>query len=145
MRVMVIIKADKDTEAGVMPTEEQLAAMGRYNEELVNAGIMLTGDGLHPTSRGVRVGFSGDKRTVIPGPFKMTGDVMAGFWMWNVKSMDEAVEWLKRCPSPLNSDTEVEIRQVFSAEDFGEAFTPELQEQEERLRAKLEAQAAGQA
>jgi hypothetical protein len=140
MRVMVMIKADKDTEAGVMPSQELLAAMGKYNEELVEAGIMLAGEGLHPSSKGVRVRFSGSKRTVIDGPFAETKELLAGFWLWKVKSMDEAIEWLKRCPNPTGVESVVEIRRVFEAEDFGEEFTPELREQEERLRATIEQQ-----
>jgi hypothetical protein len=138
---MVLIKADNDTEAGVLPSTELLAAMGKYNEELVKAGVMLAGEGLHPSSKGARVRFSGDKRTVIDGPFAETKELIAGFWLWQVKSMDEAIEWVKRCPNPTGVESEIEIRPVFEAEDFGEAFTPELREQEERLRA----QAAGNA
>ena len=138
MRFMVIVKATKDSEAGVMPDEKLLAAMGQYNEELVKAGIMLAGEGLHPSSKGVRVRFSGDKRTVIDGPFSETKELIAGFWLWQVKSKEEAIEWIKRCPNPMPGDSEIELRQVFEAEDFGEEFTPELREQEERLRAKLE-------
>ena len=135
MQVMVIVKADKDSEAGVLPSEKLLADMGNYNEELVNAGVMQAGEGLQPTSKGKRVKFSGSKRTVIDGPFAETKELVAGFWLWKVKSMDEAVEWLKR--APFDGGAEIEIRQVFEAEDFGEAFTPELREQEERLRAKI--------
>src|SRR5262245_41669242 len=120
MRVMVMIKADKDTEAGVLPSQELLAAMGKYNEELVKAGIMLAGEGLHPSSKGVRVRFSGSKRTVIDGPFAETKELLAGFWLWKVKSMDEAIEWLKRCPNPTGVESVVEIRPVFEEEDFGE-------------------------
>ena len=138
MRVMVMIKADKDSEAGVLPDEKLLTAMGNYNEELVKAGIMLAGEGLQPSSKGKRVTFSGTKRTVTDGPFSETKELIAGFWMWKVKSMDEAVEWLKRCPNPMIGESVVEIRQVFEAEDFGAEFTPELREQEERLRAKIE-------
>ena len=137
MRVMVIVKADKDSEAGVMPSEQLLAAMGKYNEELVKAGVMLAGEGLHPSSKGKRVRFSGDKRTVIDGPFAETKELIAGFWLWQVRSMDEAVEWVKRCPNPTGVESEIEIRQVFEAEDFGAEFTPELREQEERLRAQI--------
>ncbi|HEY8485745.1 MAG TPA: YciI family protein [Longimicrobiales bacterium] len=140
MRVMVLVKADQNTEAGVLPTEEELAAMGKYNEELVNAGVMLAGEGLQPSSRGVRVRFSGEKRTVIDGPFTEAKELIAGFWLWQVKSMEEAIEWAKRCPNPTGAEGELEIRPVFEAEDFGEAFTPELREQEERLRAQLAAQ-----
>ncbi|KVP85198.1 dehydrogenase [Burkholderia ubonensis] len=139
MRVMVIVKATKESEAGEMPGTELLAAMGRYNEELVKAGVMLAGEGLHPSSRGKRVRFSGPGRSVIDGPFAETKELIAGFWMWQVKSMDEAVEWVKRCPNPMKSDSEIEIRPVFEAEDFGAEFTPELQEQEARLRAEIEA------
>ncbi|PCE32335.1 YciI family protein [Burkholderia ubonensis] len=139
MRVMVIVKATKESEAGEMPDTELLAAMGRYNEELVKAGVMLAGEGLHPSSRGKRVRFSGTGRSVIDGPFAETKEVIAGFWMWQVKSMDEAVEWVKRCPNPMKSDSEIEIRPVFEAEDFGAELTPELQEQEARLRAEIEA------
>src|ERR687889_611407 len=135
MRVMVLIKADKDTEAGVMPSEQLLTEMGQYNEELVKAGIMLAGEGLHPSSKGKRVRFSGKQRTVIDGPFAETKELIAGFWLWQVKSMDEAVEWLKR--APFGGGTEVEIRQVFEADDFGAEFTPELREQEEKIRAQI--------
>ncbi|AOJ67260.1 dehydrogenase [Burkholderia ubonensis] len=139
MRVMVIVKATKESEAGEMPDTELLAAMGRYNEELVKAGVMLAGEGLHPSSRGKRVRFSGPGRSVIDGPFAETKELIAGYWMWQVKSMDEAVEWVKRCPNPMKSDSEIEIRPVFEAEDFGAEFTPELQEQEARLRADIDA------
>ncbi len=137
MRFMVIVKASADSEAGVMPDEKMLAAMGKYNEELVKAGVMLAGEGLHPSSKGVRVKFSGDKRTVIDGPFAETKELIAGFWLWQVKSKEEAIEWLKRCPNPHYEDSEVELRQVFEAEDFGAELTPELREQEERLRAEI--------
>ncbi|MGA0612862.1 YciI family protein [Caldimonas sp. KR1-144] len=140
MRVMVIVKADKQSEAGVMPSEELLAAMGRYNEELVKAGIMQAGEGLHPSSKGVRVHFSGSKRTVVDGPFAETKELIAGFWIWKVASMQEAIDWVKRCPNPQMGDSDIEIRRIFEAEDFGEAFTPELREQEDRLRAQIEAQ-----
>lgn len=140
MRVMVLVKASKDSEAGVMPDEKLLAAMGAYNEELVKAGIMLAGEGLHPSSRGVRVQFSGDQRTVVDGPFAETKELVAGFWLWQVKSIEEAIEWLKKCPNPMTEDSEVEIRPVFEAEDFGAEFTPELRAQEDRLRAQLEQQ-----
>jgi len=133
MRVMVLVKADKDSEAGVMPSEKLLTEMGKYNEQLVKAGVMLEGEGLHPSSKGVRVRFSGGKRAVIDGPFAEAKELVAGFWMWQVKSLDEAIEWLKRAPFDNN---EVEIRPVFEAEDFGAEFTPELREQEERLRAE---------
>ena len=134
MRFMVIVKATKESEAGEMPSTELLTAMGKYNEELVKAGIMLAGDGLHPSSKGARVRFSGAKRTVIDGPFAETKELIAGFWIWQVRSLDEAIEWVKRCPNPMSGESDIEIRQVFEAEDFGEAFTPELREQEERLR-----------
>ena len=134
MRVMVIVKATKDSEAGVLPSQELLAAMGKYNEELVKAGVMLAGEGLQASSKGKRVRFSGDKRTVIDGPFAETKELIAGFWLWQVRSMDEAVEWVKRCPNPFpNQESEIEIRQVFEAEDFGAEFTPELREQEKRV------------
>jgi hypothetical protein len=141
MRFMVIVKATKGSEAGEMPSTELLTAMGKYNEELVKAGIMLAGDGLHPSSKGKRVRFSGPKRTVIDGPFAETKELIAGFWIWQVRSLDEAIEWVRRCPNPMSEDSEIEIRQVFEAEDFGEAFTPELQEQEERLRVEVEKRA----
>lgn len=141
MRVMVIVKATSESEAGKMPSTELMAAMGNFNEELVKAGVMLAGEGLHPSSRGKRVRFSGKERTVIDGPFAETKELIAGFWLWQVKSMEEAVEWVRRCPNPMESDSEIEIRQVFEAEDFGAEFTPELREQEERLRAKMEARA----
>jgi hypothetical protein len=137
MRVMVIVKANADSEAGVMPGEELLTAMGKYNEELVNAGIMLAGEGLHPSSKGKRVHFSGKQRTVIDGPFAETKELIAGFWLWNVKSMDEAVEWVKRCPNPTGEESEIEIRPVFEMEDFGDAMTPELRAQEDRLRDEI--------
>ena len=141
MRVMVIIKANKQSEAGVLPDEKLLTEMGQYNEELVKAGVMLAGEGLHPSSKGKRVKFSVGKVSVIDGPFAETKELIAGFWMWQVKSMDEAVEWLKRCPSPADApDGEIEIRQVFEMEDFGAEFTPELREQEERLRAQIDNQ-----
>ena len=136
MRVMVIVKADAKTEAGVMPTEQELTEMGQFNEELVNAGVMVAGEGLHPSSRGKRVRFTGKDASVIDGPFTEAKELIAGFWMWQVKSVDEAVEWLKRSPF---QDTEVEIRPVFEAEDFGAEFTPELREQEERLREQVAA------
>jgi hypothetical protein len=136
MRVMVMVKATKDSEAGQMPSEELLTEMGKFNEELVKAGVMLAGEGLHPSSKGARVKFSGDKRTVVDGPFTETKELVAGYWLWQVRSMDEAIEWVKRCPNPMREESEIEIRQVFEAEDFGEEFTPELREQEERLRAQ---------
>ena len=135
MRVMVLVKASKESEAGMLPDEKILTAMGQYNEELVNAGIMTAGEGLHPSSKGARVKFSGGNTTVIDGPFSETKELVAGFWLWNVKSMDEAIAWLKK--APFDGGTEVEIRPLFEAADFGENFTPELQEQEERLRAKI--------
>ncbi|MDB5862842.1 MAG: hypothetical protein JWO70_648 [Betaproteobacteria bacterium] len=138
MRFMVMVKATKDSEAGVMPDTKLLADMGKFNEELVKAGIMLAGEGLHPSSKGARVRFSGDKRTVIDGPFTETKELVAGYWMWQVKSKEEAIEWVKRCPNPMpGTDSEIEIRQVFEAEDFGAEFTPDLREQEERLRAQV--------
>jgi hypothetical protein len=137
MRFMVMVKATKSSEAGVMPSEKLLAEMGNYNEELVKAGVMLAGEGLHPTSKGKRVRFSGKQRTVIDGPFAETKELVAGFWLIQVKSMDEAVEWVKRCPNPFDEESEIEIRQVFEAEDFGAEFTPELRQQEERLRAQI--------
>jgi hypothetical protein len=134
MRFMIIIKASQESEAGVMPSQELLTAMGNYNEELVKAGIMLAGEGLHPSSKGARVKFSGDKRSVIDGPFIETKELIAGFWLWKVKSREEAIEWVKRCPNPMpGTEAEIEIRQVFEAEDFGAEFTPELREQEERV------------
>ncbi len=136
MRVMILIKADKNSEAGVIPDTELLTAMGNFNEELVKAGIMEAGEGLHPSSKGARVRFSGAERTVIPGPFADTAGLIAGFWIWKVKSLDEAIEWVKRCPNPMLGETEVEIRPVFEAEDFGDALTPELRAQEDRLRAE---------
>jgi hypothetical protein len=135
MRVMVIVKASNESEAGVMPSEQLLTEMGNYNEQLVKAGIMLAGEGLHPTSKGVRVHFSGKQRTVIDGPFAETKELIAGFWLWQVRSMDEAVEWARRCPNPHNEDSDIEIRPVFEADDFGAEFTPELREQEDRIRA----------
>lgn len=138
MRVMVIVKASKSSEAGALPDQKLLADMGKFNEELVKAGVMLAGEGLHPTSKGKRVRFSGSKRTVIDGPFTETKELIAGFWLWQVRSMEEAVEWLKRCPNPHKEDSEIEIRPVFEAEDFGAEFTPELREQEERIRAQAE-------
>jgi hypothetical protein len=138
MRFMVIVKADKASEAGVMPSEQLLTEMGKYNEELVKAGIMLAGEGLQPSSKGVRVKFSGHQRTVIDGPFAESKELIAGFWLWQVRSLDEAIAWVRRCPNPMAGESVIEIRPVFEAEDFGEAFTPELREQEERLRAQLE-------
>ena len=141
MRFMILVKATSDSENGVPPREDLLLEMGKYNEELVKAGIMLAGEGLHPSSRGVRVRFSGAKRTVVDGPFTETKELVAGFWIWQVKSKEEAIEWLKRCPNPMPGDSEIELRQIFEAEDFGEALTPELREQDERLRQKLESKA----
>ena len=134
MRFMILVKADKHSEAGVLPDQRMLTEMGKYNEELAAAGVLLAGEGLHPSSKGARVQFSGSKRTVTDGPFAETKELIAGFWLWQVKSKEEAIEWVKRCPM---ADAEIEIRQVFEAEDFGPAFTPELREQEERLRAQL--------
>jgi hypothetical protein len=136
---MILVKADKNTEAGALPDEKLLTEMGKFNEELVNAGVMLAGEGLHPSSKGARVRFSGDKRTVIDGPFTETKELIAGYWLWQVKSKQEAIEWVKRCPNPTGAESEIEIRQVFEAEDFGAEFTPELREQEERLRAQIAA------
>lgn len=138
MKVMVIVKATADSEAGVMPDQDMLAAMGRFNEDLVNAGVMLAGEGLKPTSHGARVQFDGAQRRVIDGPFAETKELIAGFWLWQVRSLDEAIEWVRRCPNPHNGPSEIEIRPLFEADDFGEAFTPELREQEDRLRERLE-------
>jgi hypothetical protein len=137
---MVMVKASSDSEAGVMPSEQLLRDMGNFNEELVKAGIMLAGEGLHPSSKGVRVHFSGNQRTVIDGPFAETKELVAGFWIWQVKSMEEAIEWVRRCPNPMMEDSDIEIRPIFEADDFGEAFTPELREQEDRLRSQIERQ-----
>jgi hypothetical protein len=141
MRFMVIVKASKDSEAGIMPSQQLLTDMMNFNEELVKAGVMLAGEGLHPSSKGARVEYSGNKRTVIDGPFAETKELIAGFWLWKCKSLDEAIEWAKRIPNPHDEDGHIEIRQVFEAEDFGADFTPELQEKEERLRAKVESRA----
>ena len=141
MRFMVIVKATADSEAGIMPTEQLLAEMGAYNEELVKAGVMQAGEGLHPSSKGARVHFSGKQRKVIDGPFAETKELIAGFWIWKCASLQEAIEWAKRCPNPMPGDSDLEIRQVFEAEDFGAEFTPELREQEERLRAQIAGQA----
>jgi hypothetical protein len=141
MRVMVIVKATKESEAGVLPDERLLTEMTKFNEDLVKAGIMLAGDGLHPSSKGVRVHFSGSSRTVTDGPFAETKELIAGYWLWQVRSMDEAIAWVKRCPNPHNEESDIEVRPVFEAEDFGDAFTPELQQKEAELRAKAEAQA----
>jgi hypothetical protein len=134
MKFMVLVKATKDSEAGVMPSEKLLAEMGKFNEELVKAGVMLAGEGLHPSSKGARVRFSGAKRSVIDGPFAETKELVAGFWIWQVKSKEEAIEWVKRCPNPMPGESEIEIRQVFEAEDFGPALTPEVRATEERMR-----------
>ena len=142
MRVMVMVKATNDSEAGIMPSTELLEAMGAYNEELVNAGIMKAGEGLHPSSKGKRVAFGGPSRTIIDGPFAETKELVAGFWLWEVKDMDEAVEWVKRCPNPMPGPSEIEIRPIFEAEDFGAELTPELREQEDRLRAQVESNAS---
>ena len=136
MRFMVMVPASKESEAGVLPDGKLLAEMGKFNEELVKAGVMLAGEGLHPTSKGVRVRFSGDKRTVIDGPFTETKELVAGFWLLQVRSKEEVIEWVKRCPNPFDGESEIEIRQVFEADDFGDNLTPELREQEERLRAE---------
>jgi hypothetical protein len=141
MKVMVIVKATKNSEAGAMPSEQLLADMGKYNEELVKAGIMLAGEGLHPSAKGKRIEFSGSKRTVVDGPFAETKELIAGYWVWQVRSMDEAVEWARRCPDPMpGEEGELEIRPIFEAEDFGKEFTPELRAREERLRQQIERQ-----
>jgi hypothetical protein len=140
MRVMVLVKANEDTEAGAPPDTEMLEQMGAYNEELVKAGIMLAGEGLHPSSKGVRVHFSGDERSVVDGPFAETKELLAGFWLWDVRDLDEAIEWAKRCPNPTGVDSVLELRPVGELEDFGDSVTPELREREERLRAQLEEQ-----
>ena len=137
MRFMIIVKATKDSEAGVLPDKKLLTEMGKFNEELVKAGVMLAGEGLQPSSKGARVKFSGSKRTVTDGPFAETKELIAGFWLWQVKSREEAIAWVKRCPNPMQGESEIEIRQVFEAEDFGAEFTPELREQEESLRAQI--------
>jgi hypothetical protein len=137
MRFMIIVKASRDSEAGVMPSQQLLAEMGKFNEELAKAGVLLAAEGLQPTSKGARVKFSGSKRTVIDGPFAETKELIAGFWLWEVKSKEEALEWVKRCPNPHNEDSEIEIRQVFEAEDFGAEFTPDLRAQEEQLRTQM--------
>jgi len=139
MKFMVIVKADKDSEAGVLPSEQLLSEMTQYNEKLVAAGIMLAGEGLHSSAKGKRVKFSGTSRTVTDGPFAETKELIAGYWIWQCKSMEEAVEWVKKCPNPMNGESEIEIRQVFEAEDFGEAYTPELQEREEIMRQQMDA------
>jgi hypothetical protein len=139
MRFIVMVKASPESEAGVLPSQELLTEMGKFNEELVKAGVMLEGEGLHPSSKGARVKFSGSKRTVIDGPFAETKELVAGFWVWQVRSKEEAIEWAKRCPNPTGAEGELEIRQIFEADDFGAEFTPELREQEERLRAQVAA------
>ena len=144
MRFIVLIKADKDSEAGVMPNEQLLTAMGNFNDELVKAGVMVAGEGLHPSSKGARVKFSGEKRTVIDGPFTEVKELIAGFWIWQVNSLEEAIEWVKRCPNPMYGESEIEIRQVFEVDDFGAEFTPELREQDERQRAQMAAKTGGQ-
>jgi hypothetical protein len=135
---MVLVKATDETEAGAMPDEKILTEMGKFNEELAKAGVLLAAEGLHPTSRGARVRFSGDKRTVVDGPFAESKELIAGFWLWQVRSLEEAIEWVKRCPNPHNEDSEIEIRQVFEADDFGDALSPEIREQGERLRAEID-------
>jgi hypothetical protein len=137
VRCMVIVKASKESEAGVLPSQQLLAEMGKFNEELVKAGVMLAGEGLHPSSKGKRVRFSGSRRSVVDGPFLETKELVAGYWLWQVKSMDEALEWVKRCPNPTGEESEIEIRPLFEAEDFGPALTPELKEQDARLRAQI--------
>ena len=141
MRFLILVKASKDSEAGVLPNEKLLTEMGQFNEELVKAGVMLAGEGLQPSSKGARVKFSGAKRTVIDGPFAETKELIAGYWLWQVKSREEAIEWVKRIPNPTGEESEVEIRQVFEADDLGEAYTPELRQQDERLRAQAAAKA----
>jgi hypothetical protein len=138
MRFMVIVKANKDSESGILPSQELLTEMGKFNEELVKADVMLAGEGLQASSKGARVKFSGDKRTVTDGPFTETKELIAGFWLWQVNSKEEAIEWVKRCPNPTGEESEIEIRQLFEAEDFGEEFTPELRQQEERLRSEVQ-------
>src|SRR5213594_1349745 len=139
MRFMIFVKATKNSEAGVLPSQELLTAMSKYNEELAKAGIMLAGEGLQPSSKGARVRFKGSERSVVDGPFAETKELIAGFWLWDVRSMEEAIEWVKRCPNPMEGESEIEIRQVFEADDFGENLTPELREAEERLRGQVEA------
>ena len=143
MRFMILVKATRDSEAAVMPSEQLLAEMGRYNEELVKAGIMEAGEGLHPSAKGARVRFAGKDRQVVPGPFPQTNELVAGFWLWKCASLQEAIDWVKRCPNPMPGESEIEIRQVFSAEDFGAALTPELREQEDRLRKQVEGRRSG--
>ncbi|MBD1851457.1 YciI family protein [Leptolyngbya sp. FACHB-711] len=140
MKVMVIVKATQDSETGIMPSEQLLTEMGQYNEELARAGILLAGEGLHPSSKGVRVHFSGTDRTVIKGPFTPAQELVAGYWLWQVNSIEDAIAWVKRCPNPMPGESEIEIRPIFEAEDFGEALTPELREQEDRIRAQIETQ-----
>jgi hypothetical protein len=142
MRFMVMVKATPDSEAGVLPTQEEFAAMGAFNEQLVQAGVMEAGEGLHPSSRGVRVAFSGADRRVIEGPFPQTRELVAGFWIWKCGSLQEAIEWVKKCPNPMRTDSEIEIRQIYSAEDFGDALSPELRAQEERLRKEARSRAS---
>lgn len=142
MRFMILIKADANSEAGIMPSEQLLADMGRFNEELVNAGVMLAGEGLHPSAKGARVRFSGASRDVIDGPFAETKELVAGFWIWRCASLQEAIDWVRRCPNPMPGESEIEIRPIFEADDFGEAFTPELREQEARLREQLDGKPA---
>ena len=139
MRFMVLIKADKDSEAGVLPNEQLLTEMGNFNDELIKAGVLIAGEGLHPSSKGVRVKFSAEQRTVIDGPFTEAKDLIAGFWIWQVHSKEEAIEWVKRCHNPMYAESEIELRQVFEADDFGAEYTPELREQEERQRAQMAA------
>ena len=137
MRFMILVKATADSEAGVMPSQELMAEMGRFNQQLIDAGVMLAGEGLHPSSRGARVRFSGADRQVIDGPFAETKELVAGYWLWECASLQEAIDWVRRCPNPMPTDSEIEIRRVYTAEDFGEAMTPELREQEERMRAQV--------
>ena len=139
MRFMILIKANNDSEAGVMPNEQLLTAMGNFNDELIKTGVLVAGDGLHPSSKGARIKFSGEKRTVIDGPFTEAKELIAGFWLWQVRSLEEAIDWVKRCPNPMGGETEIEIRQVFETDDFGAELTPELRAQEERLRAQVAA------
>ena len=142
MRFMILVKATADSEAGIMPTEQEFAAMGQFNEALVKAGVMEAGEGLHPSSKGARVQFSGKNRRVVDGPFAETKELVAGFWIWKCASLQEAIDWVKRCPNPMRGDSEIEIRQIYSAEDFGDALTPELKAQEERLRAQVQDKSA---
>jgi hypothetical protein len=142
MRFMILVKATTDSEAGIMPTEQEFTAMGQFNEELVKAGVMKAGEGLHPSSKGARVQFSGNNRRVVDGPFTETRELVAGFWIWKCASLQEAIDWVKRCPNPMRQDSEIEIRQIYSAEDFGDALTPELKAQEERLRAQVQDKSA---